>query len=73
MIMKKNIVAPVVLLVVLTAIILYFDVFRKLAGNPGKIEGSGTIEVTEVNISSKISGRVADLPRAEGDSCAAGI
>lgn len=66
--MKKNIVAPVVLLVVLTAIILYFDVFRKLAGNPDKIEGSGTIEVTEVNISSKISGRVADLPRAEGDS-----
>lgn len=68
MIMKKNIIAPAVLIVAVTAIILYFDVFRKLSGDSGRIEGSGTIEVTEIDISSKMSGRVVDLPRAEGDA-----
>lgn len=66
--MKKNIAAPVVLVIAVTAIILYFDVFRNNAGNSARIEGSGTIEVTEIDISSKMSGRVVDLPRAEGDA-----
>jgi len=65
--MKKNIIAPVVLVSAVAAAVLYFDVFRGIGEDSGIIEGSGTIEVTEIDISSKISGRVVELPRAEGD------
>lgn len=65
--MKKNIVAPVVLIAAVTAATLYFEVFRHMGGGTGRIEGSGTIEVTEIDISSKISGRVVDIPHVEGD------
>ncbi len=66
--MKKNIVAPVVLVAAVTAATLYFEVFRHTGEGPGRIEGSGTIEVTEIDISSKISGRVAEIAHAEGDT-----
>ena len=45
---------------------IYFDVFRYWNGDKSKIEGSGTIEVTEIEISSKVAGRVASLPADEG-------
>lgn len=65
--MKKNIAAPVVLAVAVIAATLYFQVFRHLGAGRDGIEGSGTIEVTEIDISSKIAGRVVELPAAEGD------
>lgn len=66
--MKKNIAAPVVLVIVVTAVTLYFEVFRYLGHGSNSVQGSGTIEVTEIDISSKISGRVAALPFDEGDT-----
>jgi HlyD family secretion protein len=65
---KKRLMAPVIVIVLLVAATLYFEVFRKMDSDSSRIEGSGTIEVTEIDISSKISGRLAVLPRAEGES-----
>jgi HlyD family secretion protein len=64
---KKKIIPVIVIAVIITATILYFEVFRKLIGQGSEIEGSGTIEVTEIDISTKIAGRVVDLPRQEGE------
>lgn len=65
--MKKNIAAPVVLAVAVIAATLYFELFRHMGAGRDGIEGSGTIEVTEIDISSKMSGRVVEITRAEGD------
>ncbi|TAL33616.1 MAG: efflux RND transporter periplasmic adaptor subunit [Spirochaetes bacterium] len=65
--MKNRKIVPIVILaVVVVSAILYFEVFRRLGGDGGRIEGSGTIEVTEIEISSKIAGRVIELPFDEG-------
>jgi HlyD family secretion protein len=48
--------------------ILYFDLFRKIKTDPGRIDGSGIIEVTEVDIAAKIAGRIVFLPVDEGDA-----
>ncbi len=63
---KKYIPIGVVVLLLIAAT-LYFEVFRHLGGDGGRIEGSGTIEVTEIEIASKIAGRVAKLPKSEGE------
>jgi len=57
-------VAIIALAVIATA--LYFEVFRYWGEDKSRIEGSGTIEVTEIEISSKVAGRVASLPAEEG-------
>lgn len=63
--MKKILpVAIIVLAVIVSA--LYFEVFRYMGIDKSKIEGSGTIEVTEIEISSKVAGSVAELPAEEG-------
>ena len=64
--MKKKRVPLIIFALVLIASTLYFELFRHIGGNSSMISGSGTIEVTEVDISSKISGRVAELPKPEG-------
>ena len=64
--MKKKMIPLLIFAVVLAGSTLYFEFFRHIGGDTGVISGSGTIEVTEVDISSKISGRVVDLPRPEG-------
>ncbi len=64
--MKKKKIPLIIFAVVLAAATLYFEVFRYLDVESAIISGSGTIEVTEVDISSKISGRVAELPKPEG-------
>lgn len=66
--MKKKIIPLAILAAVLVITTLYFEVFRKSGSGSGVISGSGTIEVTEIEISSKISGRVAGLPKPEGSS-----
>lgn len=50
----------------------YFEVFRYLGGDKSKIEGSGTVEVTEIEISSKVAGRVVSLPVSEGSTVGKG-
>ncbi|PKN52703.1 MAG: hypothetical protein CVU55_05585 [Deltaproteobacteria bacterium HGW-Deltaproteobacteria-13] len=59
-------IAIVALAVIVSA--MYFDVFRYLGDDKLKIEGSGTIEVTEIEISSKVAGRVLILPVSEGSA-----
>jgi HlyD family secretion protein len=65
---RKKIIPLAILAIITTAAILYFDVIRKIESSPDKIEGSGTIEVTEVDIASKMTGRIADITADEGDS-----
>ena len=64
--MKKKFIPLIIFIVTLTVATLYFEVCRKTKSESGVISGSGTIEVTEIDISSKISGRVAELPKPEG-------
>lgn len=63
---KKKILPVILIALVVVASALYFEVFRYAGENKSKIEGSGTIEVTEIEISSKIAGKVISLPVAEG-------
>ncbi len=63
---KKKVIPIIIVAALLLGAILYFEVFRKMDSGSDKIEGSGTIEVTEVEISSKIAGRVLELPKQEG-------
>jgi len=64
---RKKIIPFTILILVITGSILYFDLFRKINLSPDLIEGSGTIEVTEIEISSKIVGRILELSVEEGD------
>ncbi|MBN1500913.1 MAG: efflux RND transporter periplasmic adaptor subunit [Spirochaetes bacterium] len=64
--MKKKLIPIIIVTAVIIASTLYFEVFRKSAGNGKNISGTGTIEVTEIEISSKIAGRIAEIPKAEG-------
>ncbi len=71
--MKSKAILPIAaVIVILAAATLFFEVFRNINKNSGNIEGSGTIEVTEIEISSKISGRIAELPVDEGVEVKAG-
>jgi HlyD family secretion protein len=66
--MKRKKIIPVIILVALTAgAVLYFDIIRTIHLSADRIEGSGTIEVTEIDIASKIAGRITDLTADEGD------
>jgi len=64
--MKKKLIPLIIFAVTIVTLTLYFEVFRHIERDRGVISGSGTIEVTEIEISSKISGRVVDLPKPEG-------
>jgi HlyD family secretion protein len=69
---RKKLIPLALVVTVLVAATLYFEVFRRFGGDRNRIEGSGTVEVTEIEISSKIAGRVASLPRPEGSPIAEG-
>ncbi len=69
---KKKIIPLVLVAAVLAGAALYFEVFRHIGEDDARIEGSGTVEVTEIEMSSKIAGRVANLPKAEGESVGRG-
>ncbi|MGA2141889.1 MAG: efflux RND transporter periplasmic adaptor subunit [Brevinematales bacterium] len=65
--MKTKAIIPIAgVIIVLLAATLYFEVFRNISNNVRTFEGSGTIEATEIEISSTISGRIAELPVDEG-------
>lgn len=66
--MKNRKIIPLsILAVVVAGSILYFEVFRHISFTTAQIEASGTIEVTEVDVASKIAGRVVTIPVEEGD------
>jgi HlyD family secretion protein len=63
---RKKIIPLAVLAIAVISSILYFEVFRKINFSAG-IQGSGTIEVTEIEVASKMAGRVMTIPVEEGD------
>ena len=65
---KKKIIPLIVVGVLITLSVLYFEVFRYIRVDSSRIEGSGTIEVTEVDISSKLAGRIISITRDEGQA-----
>lgn len=64
---KKKIIPLAVVIAVITLSVLYFEVFRYIGEDENRIEGSGTIEVTEIDISSKLAGRIIAITRDEGE------
>ncbi len=69
---RKKALPLAIVVTLLIAATLYFEIFRHIGENGSRIEGSGTIEVTEIELSPKIAGRVASLARAEGEAVARG-
>jgi HlyD family secretion protein len=67
----KKAVFIVVAVIVVAAAVLFF-VKRNGNGKPQDVAFSGTVEVTDVLLSFKVSGRVADVLFKEGDSVPAG-
>jgi HlyD family secretion protein len=63
---RKKIIPLIIALLFVTGVTLYFEVFRHMTGRRRGIEGSGTIEVAEVDLASKIAGRVLELSAEEG-------
>ncbi len=69
---KKKFIPVTIVALALILSTLYFEVFRHLGGNGEVIEGSGTIEVTDIDIGSKIAGRVTYIPFNEGEKVGKG-
>ncbi len=65
---KKKIIPLIAVAVLITLSVLYFEVFRYIGIDSSRIEGSGTMEVTEVDISSKLAGRITSITRDEGQA-----
>ena len=63
----------IILLILAVAVVAYWYVTtQKPAATSSTLTGSGTVETTEVTISSEVTGRVADVAVSEGDSVKAG-
>ena len=58
----------ILILMIILALVLYFLLSSKGEKNKGEISASGTIEITEVEASSKLAGRIEKLLVDEGDS-----
>jgi HlyD family secretion protein len=58
----------IIILVIISALVLYFLLSAKGKRNQGEISASGTVEITEVEVSSKLTGRIEKLLVDEGDS-----
>jgi len=56
------------LIIIVVGLVLYFLLKTKREKNKNQISASGTIEITEVEVSSKLSGRIEKLWVNEGDS-----
>lgn len=64
---NKRIIPVIIVLVVVVGVTLYFELVRFMGTNGKRIEGSGVIEVTEIEVASKIAGRIVSLPFDEGE------
>ncbi len=65
---RKKIIPIALVVVVFTASLIYYEFLRDYFKDDSRLSGSGTIEVTEIDISTKISGRIVELPKEEGDA-----
>jgi HlyD family secretion protein len=69
--MLKKVIPILVLAVGLLFLLIYVQL-TKNSNKEGVLSGSGTIEATEVEISSKLAGRIEVITKEEGDSVAKG-
>jgi HlyD family secretion protein len=68
---RKNLI-PLVLIVLLVIISIWYFVQLGKNGAAGDIQASGTVETVEIMIAPEISGRVVEVLVGEGDSVSAG-
>lgn len=66
--MIKKIIPVAAGILLILAATIFFEMHRKAQKSDGTIEGSGTIEIVEIDLSSKIAGRVAEIVKAEGET-----
>ncbi|MCX7678814.1 MAG: efflux RND transporter periplasmic adaptor subunit [Spirochaetes bacterium] len=67
--MKRKPILPIIIVfAVLVAVALYFEINKRSRLKSEYLEGSGTIEVTEIAISTKVAGKIVSLPFEEGDT-----
>lgn len=64
---KMKIIPIAIVILCFTVAVVYFDFFRNEFDDKKKLKGSGTIEVTEINISTKIAGKIISIPKDEGE------
>jgi HlyD family secretion protein len=68
---RLRIVVPLVLIAAL-AVSFWYATGRRATAPADRIAGNGTIETTEVDVTSQVPGKVAALPVREGDSVRSG-
>ena len=67
--MNKKVLIPLAAVITLViASVLYFQVFRHGGEDKIRIKGSGTIEVTEIDLGSKLAGRIISIAKDEGQA-----
>jgi len=66
MISKKKILIPIVIILIAACVILFL--FLKNNTPKNIVTGSGTIEATEIDISSRLSGEILEITKNEGDA-----
>ena len=68
---RKQVIIPIVLLLVFGALTIWYLTDGRAAGN-GALDASGTVEAVEVVIAPELSGRVSEVLAEQGDTVAAG-
>jgi len=69
---RKRILIPIVIVVLLLSLGIWYLVQRVNGNGSGLSEASGTVEAVEMSISPELSGKVADVFVSEGDEVQAG-
>jgi HlyD family secretion protein len=65
---QARVVLPVLGVAALVAAGVWYEVSRRSGDAPGTLSGNGTIEATEVELASRISGRLVTVVPREGDA-----
>lgn len=64
---KKMVIAAVIIVVVAAGAVLAWKVFKTSGPGAGFVSGNGRIEATEIDIATKLAGRVQEIMVNEGD------
>lgn len=64
----KTVIPVIVIVLILIAATIYFEFFKDKMRDPNLIEGSGSIEATEIQISTNVAGRIIIFPIEEGST-----
>jgi multidrug efflux pump subunit AcrA (membrane-fusion protein) len=69
---RKRIIIPIVILIAVAALTIWYLVGGGRAAGNGALDASGTVEAVEVAIAPELSGRVAEVLVEQGDRVATG-